>query len=377
MIMVSGLTKDDDAAIDIVESSDGTKFFIPHVDDDIKPKLHGKFKSLKEAEATYREYADKSDEVARRNYQEFGDVISFDGTFRTNLHCMIFVPFLAVDNHKSSVVVGSALINGETIDNFTWVLRAFLGCHGKQPVFIITDQCAAMRQAIPLVFTESKHRLCMWHIMNKVPGKVSVALKHNPEFNRVERNYSENTIDCQCKFFIRDGYLCRHALAVLVNDKVDRILDRYILRRWTTDLIPVQMQSAHVRYKEGDTEKENSIRDVYTTVDGIISRARNDKSLIDKLRDILRQFKVEVDTKIPYDDPSQQKKDAIQEHLGVAVPDEVDILPPSGIRNKGCGTGKRLISASEKVQKSSKKPKRKCAKCGQCAGHDSRNCPNV
>ncbi|KAI3697309.1 hypothetical protein L6452_30237 [Arctium lappa] len=495
-----------------------------------------------------------ADEVARRNYQEFGDVISFDGTFRTNLHCMIFVPFLAVDNHKSSVVVGSALINGETIDNFTWVLRAFLGCHGKQPVFIITDQCAAMRQAIPLVFTESKHRLCMWHIMNKVPGKVSVALKHNPEFNRVinklfwnvkigpeefesqwhamianfglvgdkwfdhmfeirqswipafyndspmsglmkttsrsesanayvnmylscffdlvqfltnydiaienqryaqavdesvtrtttprfcsplgievhasrvytrnvffefqrelkkallgciiegvesrgdmktflitqksksasiqtkytvERNYSENTVDCQCKLFIRDGYLCRHALAVLVNDKVDRIPDRYILRRWTTDLIPVQMQSAHVRYKEGDTEKENSIRDVYTMVDGIISRARNDKSLIDKLRDILRQFKVEVDTKIPYDDPSQQKKDAIQEHLRVAVPDEVDILPPSGIRNKGCGTGKRLISASEKVQKRSKKPKRKCAKCGQCAGHDSRNCPNV
>ncbi|KAI3729016.1 hypothetical protein L6452_17662 [Arctium lappa] len=184
--MMISANPNDDVAIDIVESSDGTKFFIPHVDDDIKPKLHGKFKSLKEAEAMYREYADKSgfdnrqmqytdykhvlnsssyklnaifwvDEVARRNYQEFGDVISFDGTFRTNLHCMIFVPFLAVDNHKSSVVVGSALIN---------------------------DQCAAMRQAIPSVFTESKHRLCMWHIMNKVPGKVSVALKHNPEFNR-------------------------------------------------------------------------------------------------------------------------------------------------------------------------------------------------
>ncbi|XP_024977623.1 protein FAR1-RELATED SEQUENCE 5-like [Cynara cardunculus var. scolymus] len=124
-------------------------------------------------------------EVARINYKEFGDVILFDGTFRTNKHAMIFVPFLAVDNHKASVVVGSALISGETIDNFSWVLKAFLKCHDKQPLFVITDQCSAMKQAISMVFTEAKHRLCMWHIMKKVPSKVSAALNHDPNFNKV------------------------------------------------------------------------------------------------------------------------------------------------------------------------------------------------
>jgi len=86
---------------------------------------------------------------------------------------MIFVPFIAVDNHKKYVVVGATLVSQETIDNFKWVLQAFVKANGKQPSFVITDQCPAMKQAIPAVLTESKHSLCMWHIMRKVPNKVS------------------------------------------------------------------------------------------------------------------------------------------------------------------------------------------------------------
>lgn len=85
---------------------------------------------------------------------------------------MAFVPFLAIDNHKRSVVVGSSLIAGENIENFKWVLSAFLKCYKKQPTIVITDQCSAMRQAVPCVFNESKHRFCIWHIMKKVPKKV-------------------------------------------------------------------------------------------------------------------------------------------------------------------------------------------------------------
>ena len=44
---------------------------------------------------------------------------------------MAFVPFLAIDNHKNSAVVGSSLIAGESIDNFKWVLEAFLKCYKR------------------------------------------------------------------------------------------------------------------------------------------------------------------------------------------------------------------------------------------------------
>ncbi|XP_024995898.1 protein FAR1-RELATED SEQUENCE 2-like [Cynara cardunculus var. scolymus] len=375
------------------------------------------------------------------------------------MHAMIFVPFLAVDNHKASIVVGSGLISGETIENFTWVLRAFLKCHEKQPVFVITDQCSAMKQAIPLVFTEAKHRLCMWHIMKKVHSKVSVALNQDPMFSqvinklvwnthigpsefetkwqemiaqynlggdpcrnvffdiqkeikkavwfcgietvecpgdlktfiishknkkssvsttyRVSRNYPVNTVEYECNLFTCYGYLCRHAFKFLINDEVDSIPDQYVLRRWKQNLVPVQLQSARVRYGEVDAEKDKYIIDVYSKVDDIISIARNDKALLSRLEKTLDKFLVDIEKEVSYEDPSQQKMDAIRDHLGVSIPDDVDILPPSGIRNKGCGTGKRLVSVYEKIQSASKKTRQKCATCGQRTGHDSRNCPEL
>ncbi|XP_024966487.1 protein FAR-RED ELONGATED HYPOCOTYL 3-like [Cynara cardunculus var. scolymus] len=151
----------------------------------------------------------------------------------------------------------------------------------------------------------------------------------------VNRNYSTDTVECECNLFTRNGYLCRHAFKVLINDEVEFIPDIYVLRRWKRQLVPVQIQSARVRYGEVDAEKEKCIIDVYSKVDEIISIARNDKSILERNLDT---FMVDIEKEVPYEDPSQQRIDAIREHLGVSIPDEVDILPPSGIRNKGCET---------------------------------------
>ncbi|KAJ9560977.1 hypothetical protein OSB04_006137 [Centaurea solstitialis] len=67
-----------------------------------------------------------ADEASRFNYTEFGDMMSFDATFRTNRYCMIFVPFTVVDNHKKVVVIGVALVNKETVSNFKWFSSQFL-----------------------------------------------------------------------------------------------------------------------------------------------------------------------------------------------------------------------------------------------------------
>ncbi|KAJ9553555.1 hypothetical protein OSB04_017600 [Centaurea solstitialis] len=130
-----------------------------------------------------------ADEASRFHYNEFGDVMSFDATFRTNRYCMVFIPFTVVDNHKKTVVVGAALVNKETVPNFKWVLEAFLRAHKKQPTLVLTDQCPSMKQAIAAVFPNSRHRLCMWHIMNKLPLKFSSQFlketNFRKEFNKI------------------------------------------------------------------------------------------------------------------------------------------------------------------------------------------------
>nr|GFA88881.1 protein FAR1-related sequence 5-like [Tanacetum cinerariifolium] len=52
------------------------------------------------------------------------------------------------------------------------MLEEFLKTHKKQPPFIVTDQDGALRKDVVKMFLDSHHRLCMWHITEKQPGKV-------------------------------------------------------------------------------------------------------------------------------------------------------------------------------------------------------------
>ncbi|XP_052627024.1 protein FAR1-RELATED SEQUENCE 5-like [Lactuca sativa] len=47
------------------------------------------------------------DETGRENYSKFSDVISMDATYRTNRYNMIFVPFIAINNHDKTINVGA------------------------------------------------------------------------------------------------------------------------------------------------------------------------------------------------------------------------------------------------------------------------------
>ncbi|GKA34988.1 protein FAR1-related sequence 5 [Tanacetum coccineum] len=121
-----------------------------------------------------------ADEVSKYNYREFGDVVSFDTTFNTNkvfyafLYKMVFVPFIAIDNHRKCVTVAAGLLKNETTKSYIWLLKAFIKAFGKAPSIVITNQDGAMRNAIEAEFTWSKHWLCMWHITQKLPAKVTL-----------------------------------------------------------------------------------------------------------------------------------------------------------------------------------------------------------
>ncbi|XP_035842811.1 protein FAR1-RELATED SEQUENCE 5-like [Helianthus annuus] len=105
-----------------------------------------------------------ADETAKCNYEAFGDIISFDATYRTNKYCMVFVLFTGMDNHRKCVTIGAGMIAKENIESFTFLLEIFLKAFKKQPNIIVTDQDPAMKVAVSKVFTESKHRLCTWFV---------------------------------------------------------------------------------------------------------------------------------------------------------------------------------------------------------------------
>ncbi|GJT48308.1 FAR1-related sequence 5-like protein [Tanacetum coccineum] len=89
---------------------------------------------------------------------------------------MVFVPFTGIDNHRKCMTVGPGLLLIEDTEAYTWLLRSFMTAYEKQPIMIVTDQDRGMKLVIEEVLTESKHRLCMWHIMQKIPGKKSLEI---------------------------------------------------------------------------------------------------------------------------------------------------------------------------------------------------------
>ncbi|CAE6011084.1 unnamed protein product [Arabidopsis arenosa] len=115
-----------------------------------------------------------ADDRSISDYNLFGDVICFDTTYKTNEYDRPFAPFIGVNNHKQTVVFGAALLYDETTESYKWLFETFLGAmSGKQPKTILTDQSAAMANAIVKVFPETKHRLCVWHIYQNAAKKLS------------------------------------------------------------------------------------------------------------------------------------------------------------------------------------------------------------
>ncbi|KAK1388656.1 hypothetical protein POM88_016834 [Heracleum sosnowskyi] len=143
------------------------------VDADIQLTSDGAFKYEYETDSSNRlTRLFWVDGIGRQNYEVFGDVVSFDATYRTNRYNMVFVPLIGIDNHWKSVTFAGALLESESSENFTWYCESYKKIFGKKPKCIITDQCAAMKIAIENCFPLVKHRLCMWHIMKKLPAKL-------------------------------------------------------------------------------------------------------------------------------------------------------------------------------------------------------------
>nr|XP_017250802.1 PREDICTED: protein FAR1-RELATED SEQUENCE 5-like [Daucus carota subsp. sativus] len=113
-----------------------------------------------------------ADGINRKSYEVFGDVVSFDATYRTNKYGMVFVPLIGIDNHWKSTTFAGALLESESAESFKWLCNTMKSIFGREPKCIITDQCPAMKVALETVFPLVKHRLCMWHIMKKFPSKL-------------------------------------------------------------------------------------------------------------------------------------------------------------------------------------------------------------
>ncbi|KAG6624339.1 hypothetical protein CIPAW_16G019500 [Carya illinoinensis] len=126
-----------------------------------------------------------ADARSRSAYQYFGDVVTFDATYLTNVYKMPFVPFSGVNHHHQTIMFGCALLVNETAESYIWLLRTWQEAMlGRAPSTIITDDDKAMAKAIAEVLPNTTHRLCLWHILQKFSEHLAHVYNKFPEFQK-------------------------------------------------------------------------------------------------------------------------------------------------------------------------------------------------
>ncbi|XP_022014771.1 protein FAR1-RELATED SEQUENCE 5-like [Helianthus annuus] len=393
-----------------------------------------------------------ADGLCKRNYAEFGDVISFDATFKTNKYKMVFVPFTGIDNH----------------------------C--RNPKVVITDQDPAMKQAIEAVFDKSRHRLCMWHIMKKVVDKLSIVMSlclglcgpppdqraktifsvrvANSQLTLVEffnhfdgamdvqrfnhrkndhisknttpDNWSETTLEddamkiytrsifadqqaelygtlseclpmetkieepflkismkdwkahsdgllevcfkkeedviesCSCRRFEQYRLLCKHIYFVFKMFKVKEIPNKYVMRRKTKDVVPNDLNNTFdlsVDDNDGHKKAKEVAYEIMQTGEYLIGNLMRDFDHLVIVRDQMREMKEMVD-ELHITKPIDPKFDRYSRLIGYEKPN-TDAPPtvrvPTGIRNNGRGSHKRIKSKKEKMISLKGKRSRTCS----------------
>ena len=120
--------------------------------------------------------------IFRASYREFGDVVGFDTTYKTNKFELVFGVFTGVNHHGQTTIFGCGLLSDETFETFVWLFKTWLeAMPGNPPKSILTYQDPAMRKAIEFVLPTACHQFCVWHIMQKLNVKLGGVAIHNGE----------------------------------------------------------------------------------------------------------------------------------------------------------------------------------------------------
>jgi hypothetical protein len=128
-------------------------------------------------------------------YQQFHDVVLNDNTHKSNRYNMYLSVTLVVDNHDRSRLVATALLSDETISSYQWVLECLKKSSSNViPCTLFTDGDLAMMAAMQRAIPETKHNLCLFHILQNITNRLHSAL------------------GSKWKQFLKDFLICRNSL---------------------------------------------------------------------------------------------------------------------------------------------------------------------
>ncbi|XP_074303806.1 protein FAR1-RELATED SEQUENCE 5-like [Silene latifolia] len=208
------------------------------------------------------------DAESRRNYDLFGDYITYDPTYSTNKYCMLFTPFTGVDHHKRDAELEPLefeekwhqLVNEHNLDANSWLSTMFrkrrkwiptyfrdvpMGCllrttqrsESQNNFFKRFENAHATSLKLEAhaskVYTnvafsyfqvEASASICSLSVGGFTPPAngvelIGIADARTQKTYQVVYNSLTNDAECSCKLFNRKGIICRHIIRVYSENK--------------------------------------------------------------------------------------------------------------------------------------------------------------
>jgi len=134
-------------------------------------------------------------------YLIFCDLIIFDTTYKTNHLNLPFALFSGVNHHRQVILFGYTLLTDEQRGTFVWLFNKWLKCmYGVTPKVIITDQDAQIGDAIKIIFSNSRHRYCFWHVRKYIAEQQIPLMNKYEDYFVIDFNLWYSSCDvCTCR----------------------------------------------------------------------------------------------------------------------------------------------------------------------------------
>src|SRR5688572_20929971 len=105
-------------------------------------------------------------------WPKFHDVVIHDNTAKMNRYEMMLSLFVGINNNFKTKVLAQALTKYEVQADYNWILQCTLkAINNLLPVVLYTDGDPAMLATIQVVYLQTHHLLCIYHIIENVKKK--------------------------------------------------------------------------------------------------------------------------------------------------------------------------------------------------------------
>ncbi|KAI8528333.1 hypothetical protein RHMOL_Rhmol12G0141500 [Rhododendron molle] len=176
-----------------------------------------------------------ADARSRATCKEFGDVVTFDTTYLVNRYDVPFAPFVGVNHHDELEKQFQSAYTNAKAKEFQ---NEFVGKLG----------CSLQERKVGDVWSE--YEVKEWVTFGEGEEKWKKRVSFTVDFNG-----ETNEANCNCRLFEFRGMVCRHQLMVFHDRGVQRVPDKYVLRRWRKDVKRVHTK-IRINYANSSTTIE-------------------------------------------------------------------------------------------------------------------------